>query len=474
MSDTRPPPPRRRGKTDRRRRFRRLIHVALDRTEPLVEWLIRLCGWSAILFVFAIFFFVFREAAPMLFGKLNLVEFFTSTELAADLRGPVRSTASWPCWSARSSVTGAGHGAGRAAGAWARRSTSPSSARGKIKETLKILIELLAAIPSVVWGFIGYMVLGPVIIELTGAPVGVNLLNGGIILALMSVPIIVSVGEDALKAVPDSYREAALSLGASRWEIVYRVLFPGGEERAAGGRAAGRRPGDRRDDGRADGHRPRRADPAQPARSRSARSRPRSPPNWARRSQGDDHYRVLFVIGLVLFAVTFVVNLTADLVVKGIRSEKPLNSPTIAAYFVAVVCADRATARRGSRAFARWKRRCGDRACSSRGSGRSRRPAADRRSLRSAASRASRRASRVSVLRQCAGDGAGGDGTRIAPVVGHADGRRRNACVASGRRTRPGPGTAHPPFASRGVHRLVRWKSGRRSRRRSPSTSSGR
>ncbi len=53
-----------------------------------------------------------------------------------------------------------------------------------------------------------------------------NLLNGGVILALMSVPIIVSVGEDALKAVPDSYREAALSLGASRWEIVYRVLFP--------------------------------------------------------------------------------------------------------------------------------------------------------------------------------------------------------------------------------------------------------
>ena len=106
-------------------------------------------------------------------------------------------------------------------------------AGGRSKETLKIAIELLAAIPSVVWGFIGYMVLGPIIIKLTGAPVGVNLLNGGIILALMSVPIIVSVGEDALKAVPDSYREAALALGASRWEIVYRVLVPGGEERAA-------------------------------------------------------------------------------------------------------------------------------------------------------------------------------------------------------------------------------------------------
>ena len=96
------------------------------------------------------------------------------------------------------------------------------------------------------------MVLGPIIIRLTGAPVGVNLLNGGVILALMSVPIIVSVGEDALPAVPDSYREAALSLGASRWEVVYRVLFPGGEERAAGRRAAGAGPGHRRNHGRAD------------------------------------------------------------------------------------------------------------------------------------------------------------------------------------------------------------------------------
>ena len=72
---------------------------------------------------------------------------------------------------------------------------------------------------------------------------GVNLLNGGIILALMSVPIIVSVGEDALKAVPDSYREAALSLGASRWEIVYRVLFPAAKNGLLGRRAAGRRAG---------------------------------------------------------------------------------------------------------------------------------------------------------------------------------------------------------------------------------------
>ena len=57
-------------------------------------------------------------------------------------------------------------------------------------------------------------------------PVGLNVLNGALLLALMSVPIMVSIGEDALKAVPDSYREAALALGATRWQTVYRVLLP--------------------------------------------------------------------------------------------------------------------------------------------------------------------------------------------------------------------------------------------------------
>ena len=82
----------------------------------------------------------------------------------------------------------------------------------RTREVLKVVIEFLAAIPSVVWGFIGYMILNPLIVWVTGVPIGVNVLNGGIILALMSVPIIMSMGEDALKAVPDTYREAALAL----------------------------------------------------------------------------------------------------------------------------------------------------------------------------------------------------------------------------------------------------------------------
>ena len=88
-------------------RVRRTVRVALGRpgerldcTEPAIEWMIRLCGWSAILFVFAIFFFVFREAAPMLFGKLNLVEFFTSTAWRPTSESG-RNMASWRCWWAR-------------------------------------------------------------------------------------------------------------------------------------------------------------------------------------------------------------------------------------------------------------------------------------------------------------------------------------------------------------------------------------
>jgi phosphate transport system permease protein len=165
------------------------------------------------------------------------------------------------------------------------------------------------------------MVLGPLIITTTGAAVGVNLLNGGIILALMSVPIIVSVGEDALKAVPDAYREAALSLGASRWEIVYRVLFPAARNGllAAVLLGVGRAIGETMAVLMATGHAVEiphgLLDPICTLTATIAAE-------LGETVAEGPHYRVLFVIGLVLFVVTFIVNMTADLVVKGIRRER--------------------------------------------------------------------------------------------------------------------------------------------------------
>ena len=293
--------------------------VALDRAEPLIELIIRLCGWSAIFFVFAIFFFVFWEAMPALFGGVNLIEFFTSTRwqpssevqpeygILALIVGTVSVTAL-----AMAIAVPLGLGAAVFISEFCS---------GKLKEILKIIIELLAAIPSIVWGFIGYMVLGPIIMWATGAAVGVNLLNGGIILALMSVPIIVSVGEDALKAVPDSYREAALSLGASRWEIVYRVLFPAAKNGllAAVLLGVGRAIGETMAVLMCTGHAVQiphsLLDPICTLTATIASE-------LGEAVSGGMHYSVLFLIGLVLFLITFIVNLVADLVVKGVRNEQ--------------------------------------------------------------------------------------------------------------------------------------------------------
>lgn len=297
--------------------FRAVLHRFLDVSEPFVEWVIWICGWSAILFVFGIFFFVLREGWDIL-GQLDWKEFFTSPNWRPDsVVRPQYGILALLCGTLAVTVLAMliAVPLGLGAAVYVAEFAGP-----RIKETLKVIIELLAAIPSVVWGFVGYMVLGPIIIWATGAPVGINVLNGGVILALMSVPIIVSVSEDALRAVPDSYREAAVALGASRWEVVSRVLFPAAKNGllAAVLLGVGRAIGETMAVLMATGHAIQiphsLLDPVRTLTATIAAE-------LGETVKGDDHYRVLFVIGTVLFAVTFVVNLTADLVVKGIRRE---------------------------------------------------------------------------------------------------------------------------------------------------------
>jgi len=188
----------------------------------------------------------------------------------------------------------------------------------KRRETLKIVIEMLAAIPSVVWGFIGLTVMSRLIVQYTSAPVGVNMLNGAIILALMAVPIIVSIGEDALKAVPDSYREAGQALGATRWQLVYRVLLPAAKNGvlAAILLGIGRAVGETMAVLMATGHAVTLPhgilDSIRTLTANIAAELGEAP-------VGSEHYRVLFLTGVLLFAITFLVNLSADLVIKGIK-----------------------------------------------------------------------------------------------------------------------------------------------------------
>jgi phosphate transport system permease protein len=293
--------------------------------EKTIEAAIRLCGISAIVFVFAIFFFVFREGAPII-GKLDLQKFlFTPHWYPTSLGTPRYGV--WALILGTLSVTMVSMVIAVPFGLGAAIFVSEFCGK-RTKETLKIVIELLAAIPSVVWGFIGLTIMNVVIQKLFNVQVGLNVLNASIILALMSVPIMVSIGEDSLKAVPDSYREAGLALGATRWQLVYRVLLPAAKNGllAAVLLGVGRAIGETMAVLMATGH-----SVNNPFVKLDGSYNP-----WfifesvrtltatiaaelGETSQGSVHYRVLFLIGVLLFSITFVVNLTADLIVRGIR-----------------------------------------------------------------------------------------------------------------------------------------------------------
>jgi phosphate transport system permease protein len=191
----------------------------------------------------------------------------------------------------------------------------------RARETLKVVIECLATIPSVVWGFVGYMVLNPLIIWATDAPVGINVLNGAIVLALMSVPIIVSVGEDALRAVPDSYREAALALGASRTQLAVRVLLPAARRGllAAALLGIGRAIGETIAVLMVTGHAVQIPhslfDPVRTLTATIAAE-------LGETAHGSTHYRVLFAIGSLLVLISVAINVSADLIVRGVRERR--------------------------------------------------------------------------------------------------------------------------------------------------------
>lgn len=285
--------------------------------ERAIEALIRLCGVSAIVFVAAIFFFVLREAAPILVrDEFSLSQFLFSTEWyptsANNVRyGTLALTVGTLSVTALAMAIAVPFGLGAAI-------YISEFCSGRVRETLKVVIELLSAIPSVVWGFVGLTVMSKLIVQLTGAPVGVNILNGGIILALMSVPVIVSIGEDALKAVPDSYREAGIALGATRWQLVYRVLLPAARNGllAAVLLGVGRAVGETMAVLMATGHAVHIPDGIlDSVRTLTANIAA----ELGEAPAGSDHYRVLFLTGTLLFLITFVVNLTADFVVRGIR-----------------------------------------------------------------------------------------------------------------------------------------------------------
>jgi phosphate transport system permease protein len=99
-------------------------------------------------------------------------------------------------------------------------------AHPRLKMFLKPIIEMLAAIPSVAIGFLGIVLVGPFIAHVVGLQNGLNALNGSVLLAVMALPTIITISEDAIHAVPQRHREASLALGANKWQTLFLVTIP--------------------------------------------------------------------------------------------------------------------------------------------------------------------------------------------------------------------------------------------------------
>jgi len=291
-------------------------------SEFLIERAIRVAGVSAIVFVVLIFLFLIREGAPA-FIQVPL------NDLLATRWYPTEEYFGlWPLVLGSLLVT-----AGAAiialplglATAIFIAEIAPRWARG----LLKPFVEVLAGIPSVVLGFIGMLVLAPLVRQLTGAPTGLTAFTGSLLLALMALPTIVSVAEDAIDATPKSYRDAALALGATRWQTIWRVVVPAARSGVLTGMmlGIGRAIGETMTVMMVTGNAARiptgPADLFLPVRTMTATIAA----EMGEVAQGSTHYHLLFAIGISLFLISFVINLAAAAVVfrQAKRGERVLS-----------------------------------------------------------------------------------------------------------------------------------------------------
>ena len=186
-------------------------------------------------------------------------------------------------------------------------------ATSRVREIAKPVIEILAGIPSVVIGFLGIVLVGPIIAKIFHLSNGLNALNGSILLAVMALPTIISLAEDALNSVPKSFQEASLALGATHWQTLIKVKIPAAASGiiAASMLGMGRAIGETMTVLMATG--------CAIAMPHSFLQSVETMTATIAIELGEvpyntTHYYALFGIGLVLFIITFIVNMVSDIV----------------------------------------------------------------------------------------------------------------------------------------------------------------
>ena len=184
-------------------------------------------------------------------------------------------------------------------------------AKPRVRNIFKPIIELLAGIPSVIYGFFGLVVIVPLIQRLFNLPVGETALAGSIILAIMALPTIITIAEDSIRTTPRSMKEASLALGASRWQTIYRIVIPysiSGITAAAIlgiGRAVGETMAVLMVTGNAASMPHSFLEPVRTIPATIAAELGEAP-------QGGLHYQALFILGSILFIMTLIINLTVE------------------------------------------------------------------------------------------------------------------------------------------------------------------
>jgi len=279
---------------------------ASSRSEFIVTRLIKATGYSAILFIGLIFLFLLREGSPALF-EIPL------GDLVGDRWYPIEDFFGMlPLIGGSLLVTvGAALVAvplGLATAIYIAE-VAPRSAR----ELLKPAVEILAGLPSVMLGFLGIVALAPYLRRLLDLPTGLSALTGSLLLGGIAIPTVVSVAEDALDAVPRTYREAARALGATRWQIIWRVTLPAARSGVltAVMLGVGRVIGETMAVMMVTGNAP--VVPTglgslfRPTRTMTATIAA----EMGEVANGSVHYHALFLIGILLFLISLAVNLTA-------------------------------------------------------------------------------------------------------------------------------------------------------------------
>ncbi|MGD0209888.1 MAG: phosphate ABC transporter permease subunit PstC [Desulfomonilia bacterium] len=282
--------------------------------EAFYKWLFAILAFASLVFLTGIIITLLKEALPV-FTKVRLTSFLFGQSWYPTATPPEFGI--WPLIIASFTVTAGAMIVCAPIGIGTALFIHELAGHGQ-RAFLKPIIEILAGIPSIVYGFFGMVIVAPFLQNLLGIPTGLCAFTASLVLGIMATPTVASLAEDALSFVPRSFREASLALGANRWQTLTKVVMP-----AAGsgistaiilgmGRAVGETMTVLMVAGGAAMVPKSIFDPVRPMTSTIAAE-------MGEAVLGSLHYHALFAIGLILFLITLGVNIVAEILSRRYR-----------------------------------------------------------------------------------------------------------------------------------------------------------